>query len=163
MKYPGAKYTILFSHGNATDLGAMFLIYVMIAASLKCNLVAYDYTGYGPTMTEGINPTEKQTYDDILTAYNWCLNTGLVHDPSKELVLYGQSVGSGPSCYLASEKPVAGLILHSPISSGLRVLTQSRLLSCWDIFPNIDRIRRVRSPVFIIHGMWDQVNMHVYM
>jgi hypothetical protein len=113
--------------------------------------------------------------------------------------VYGQSVGSGPSCYLASSKPVAGvqsrclcpclqglrhcgvivlwfvdkrkcnidvnivtnnhtispvgLILHSPIMSGIRVLTASRLLSCWDIYPNIERIKSVQCPVFIIHGM----------
>ena len=46
-----------------------------------------------------------------------------------------------------------GMILHSPILSGIRVLTASRLLSCWDIYPNIDRIRDVKCFVFIIHGM----------
>jgi hypothetical protein len=46
-----------------------------------------------------------------------------------------------------------GLILHSPIMSGIRVLTASRLLSCWDIYPNIERIKSVQCPVFIIHGM----------
>lgn len=39
-------------------------------------------------------------------------NNRLVKDHAKETILYGQSVGSGPSCYLASIKPVAGLILH---------------------------------------------------
>jgi hypothetical protein len=47
----------------------------------------------------------------------------------------------------------SGLILHSPIMSGIRVLTASRLLSCWDIYPNIERIKSVQCPVFIIHGM----------
>ena len=46
-----------------------------------------------------------------------------------------------------------GMILHSPILSGIRVLTASRLLSCWDIYPNIDRIRDVKCFVFIIHGI----------
>lgn len=65
------------------------------------------------------------------------------------------SVGSGPSCYLATKKPIAALILHSPIMSGIRVLTSSRLLGCWDIFPNINRIPQVTCPVFVIHGMVD--------
>jgi hypothetical protein len=63
---------------------------------------------------------------------------------------------SGPSTFLASTAKVAGLILHSPIMSGLRVMTKSRLLACWDIYPNINRIELVRSPVFIIHGQDDR-------
>lgn len=34
----------------------------------------------------------------------------------------------------------------------MRVLTDSRLLACFDLFPNIDRIPNVQAPVFIIHG-----------
>jgi hypothetical protein len=36
--------------------------------------------------------------------------------------------------------------------SGLRVITPSRLLACFDIFPNINRIKKVKCPVYIIHG-----------
>ena len=36
--------------------------------------------------------------------------------------------------------------------SGLRVLTDSRLLCCFDIFPNIDRIKGINVPLFVIHG-----------
>ena len=50
---------------------------------------------------------------------------------------------------------MAGLCLHSPIMSGLRVITSSRLLACFDIFPNIKQIEKVRCPVFILHGQTD--------
>lgn len=149
---PGAKYTILYSHGNATDCGAMLPLYAMLAAYLKVNVIGYDYTGYGPSMDDGYTPTEKQTYKDILTVYNYCIEQKIIKDPSKELILYGQSVGSGPSCYLASKKPIAGIVLHSPILSGLRVMTNSRSLACFDIFPNINRIKRIQVPLFVIHG-----------
>ena len=49
-------------------------------------------------------------------------------------------------------RSVAGLILHSPFMSGLRVLTSNRCLCCCDIYPNIDRACNVTSPVFVIHG-----------
>ena len=47
--------------------------------------------------------------------------------------------------------------------SGIRVLTASRLLSCWDIFPNIDRIRHVKCPVFVIHGMVRDIMLYYVM
>lgn len=151
-RYPGATMTLIFSHGNATDCGAMCVIYSMLSEYLKINVVGYDYTGYGASTPTTVRPTEKQTYKDIEAVYDWCIETKLVTDPGAEIILYGQSVGSGPSTYLASKKPVAGLVLHSPIMSGLRVVTQSRLLGCCDIFPNIQRITNVKAPVFVIHG-----------
>jgi len=61
-------------------------------------------------MEYGKRCTEKQTYIDIETVYEYCLESKLVIDPSKEIILYGQSVGSGPSCFLAPRKPIAGII-----------------------------------------------------
>lgn len=155
-----AKFTIIYSHGNATDIGAMYTFYIALARQLEVNVIAYDYTGYGPTIATH-SPTEKQIYKDIEAVYDWAVKTKVVQDASKEIILYGQSVGSGPTCYLASrrgkkKKPVAGVILASGILSGVRVLTPSRLLACFDIFPNISRIQRVKCPVFVIHGEEDQ-------
>lgn len=39
LRHPNAKYTILYSHGNATDCGAMLPMYKMIAEFLKVNVV----------------------------------------------------------------------------------------------------------------------------
>ena len=86
----------------------MFPMYAMMAEFLKVNIVGYDYTGYGASMEYGKRPTEKQTYIDIETVYNYCVESKLVTDPAKELILYGQSVGSGPSCFLGPRKPIAG-------------------------------------------------------
>jgi hypothetical protein len=168
---------------------------------LKVNIVGYDYTGYGVSADYGTRPTEDQTYLDIEAVYDWCCE----HDdgalvptgrPENHLIVYGQSVGSGPSCYLASGRStryvaslsdnkfkgsnnkggegvplvgpagcctggvtevrhVAGMVLHSPIMSGLRVLTMNRCLYCCDIYPNIDLIKTASAPVFVIHGDQD--------
>lgn len=147
---PGTK-TILYSHGNATDVGAMAALQCLIAKNCKCHVLVYDYSGYGES---GGIPMEKNTYRDMKMVYEWTVNNITKHESN--VVLYGQSVGSGPSCYLASRRAnIGGLILHSPFTSGMRVLTPSRALACLDIFPNIDRIRKVRCPVFIIHGRKD--------
>mmetsp|Transcript_2393 Transcript_2393/g.5182 ORF Transcript_2393/g.5182 Transcript_2393/m.5182 type:complete len:418 (+) Transcript_2393:114-1367(+) len=156
--------TILYSHGNAADLGAMSGLQCVIAKNLKCNVLVYDYSGYGES---GGIPMEKNTYRDVKMMYEWAVNNitkpqlekanNTEISPEQNIILYGQSVGSGPSCFLASRRSkVGGLILHSPFTSGMRVLTPSRALACLDIFPNIDRIKKVNCPVFIIHGQKDQ-------
>mmetsp|Transcript_7607 Transcript_7607/g.16903 ORF Transcript_7607/g.16903 Transcript_7607/m.16903 type:complete len:413 (+) Transcript_7607:262-1500(+) len=143
--------TLLYSHGNATDCGAMSGLQALIAKNIKCNVIVYDYSGYGES---GGVPMEKNTYRDVKMVYEWTVAN--VTKSESNVVLYGQSVGSGPSCYLASRREhVGGLVLHSPFTSGMRVLTPSRALACLDIFPNIDRIKKVSCPVFIIHGQKD--------
>ena len=75
LKHKNARFTIIYSHGNATDVGAMFFMYAMICTACEVNVVGYDYTGYGASMDGGVAPTEKQTYRDIERVYDWCLET----------------------------------------------------------------------------------------
>jgi hypothetical protein len=115
--------TIIYSHGNATDIGAMFPLQAILAHSLECNVVSYDYSGYGES---GGVAMEANTYTDILAVYTWTLQNVCNGDESR-IILYGQSVGSGPCCYLGCrEDGLGGMILHSPFMSGMRVLTPSR-------------------------------------
>ena len=121
--------TMIISHGNATDIGAMFPIQVVIAHSLDCDVVVYDYSGYGES---GGIPTECATYRDIEAVYEYTLEYVTAQQNPKNVILYGQSVGSGPCCHLIAQKnaePIGGLILHSPFTSGMRVLTPSRYVT----------------------------------
>jgi fermentation-respiration switch protein FrsA (DUF1100 family) len=146
--------TIIYSHGNATDIGAMHFMQVVIAKGLRCNVVMYDYSGYGES---GGVAVEENTYKDIEAVYQYVLDHVVIGGNERNIVLYGQSVGGGPSCFLAAKKNnVGGLILHSAFMSGMRVLTPSRALACLDIFPNITRIQKVQCPVMVIHGMMDE-------
>jgi hypothetical protein len=45
------------------------------------------------------SPSEEQCYLDILLAYNYLRQ--IENIPAKHVVLYGKSVGSGPTCWLA--------------------------------------------------------------
>eukprot|EP00550_Attheya_septentrionalis_P011235 CAMPEP_0198305384 /NCGR_PEP_ID=MMETSP1449-20131203/57879_1 /TAXON_ID=420275 /ORGANISM="Attheya septentrionalis, Strain CCMP2084" /LENGTH=411 /DNA_ID=CAMNT_0044007917 /DNA_START=264 /DNA_END=1499 /DNA_ORIENTATION=- len=145
--------TILYSHGNATDIGAMNMMQSVMCRAIGCNVVMYDYSGYGES---GGIPLESNTYRDIKLMYKYVVDH-VANGVEANVVVYGQSVGSGPSCYIASKEPdIGGLILHSPFTSGMRVLTPSRALACLDIFPNIDRIKKVQCPVMVIHGEQDE-------
>ncbi|KAF2282693.1 hypothetical protein GH714_043710 [Hevea brasiliensis] len=76
----------------------------------------------------------------------------------EQLILYGQSVGSGPTVDLASQLPnLRGVVLHSPILSGMRVLYPVKRTYWFDIYKNIDKIGMVNCPVLVIHGTADEV------
>lgn len=116
--------TLIMAHGNATDIGAMFPIQVILAHSLDINVVSFDYSGYGES---GGVPDECATYRDMDAVYDYTVDQ-VAEGNEQNVILYGQSVGSGPCCYLAAQKDtnVGGMILHSPFTSGMRVLTPSR-------------------------------------
>lgn len=147
---PGARFTMLVSHGNAEDLGDdRFWLEDLRNAGFS--VFAYDYEGYGTS--EG-KPSEQAAYRDESAAYDYLtLTLGIAPD---NIIIYGRSVGSGPAVYLAARKSAAGLILQSPFVSAFRVLTRIPLLP-FDKFPNYKAIRRVHCPALIIHGESDRV------
>lgn len=153
VKHPKASATMLYSHGNAADLGQMFELFVELSLRLRINLMGYDYSGYGQSTGK---PTEYNTYADIDAVYKCLKEQYGVKD--EQLILYGQSVGSGPTIDLASRIPnLRGVVLHSPILSGIRVLYPVKRTYWFDIYKNIDKIGIVNCPVLVIHGTADEV------
>eukprot|EP00456_Euglypha_rotunda_P011563 TRINITY_DN13052_c0_g1_i6.p1 TRINITY_DN13052_c0_g1~~TRINITY_DN13052_c0_g1_i6.p1 ORF type:complete len:266 (-),score=0.17 TRINITY_DN13052_c0_g1_i6:20-817(-) len=86
------------------------------------------------------------------------------------VILWGRSLGTGPTVFLASKVEVRGMILHSPLLSALRTQENCFCYLCvcscihcptlccdLDSFSTFDRIAHVRCPVFIIHGTEDVV------
>jgi len=67
----------------------------------------------------------------------------------------GYSLGSVPSCHLASQKSAHGLVLCAPVASGTRLALP---ISCpGDCFHNIRRIKKVTMPLLIFHGDADRI------
>lgn len=149
---PTPKYTILFSHGNAVDLGQMSSFYYGLGSRLDCNIFTYDYSGYGAS---GSTPTEKNLYCDIQAAWN-ALRIKYGVSPSN-IILYGQSIGTVPTVDLASKYDCAGVVLHAPLMSGMRVAFNTSRTWCCDAFPSIDKMHKIGSLVLVIHGTDDEV------
>lgn len=63
---PSARYTLLFSHGNAVDLGQMSSFYIGLGSRINCNVFSYDYSGYGASSGK---PSEKNLYADVDAAW----------------------------------------------------------------------------------------------
>ncbi|KAF3833368.1 hypothetical protein F7725_027033 [Dissostichus mawsoni] len=147
------RYTLLFSHGNAVDLGQMCSFYIGLGSRINCNVFSYDYSGYGVSTGK---PSEKNLYADIEAAWQVLRNK---YDVAPEnIILYGQSIGTVPTIDLAARYECAAVILHSPLMSGLRVaFPDTRKTYCFDAFPSIDKVSKVASPVLVIHGTEDEV------
>ena len=131
---PQAHLTVLFSHGNAEDIGDVKGLLERIRAA-GFAVFAYDYQGYGTS--EG-RPSEQHAYEDENAAYNFLVQS--MHVPASKIIAFGRSVGSGPACDLASHRPVAGLILESAFTSAFRVMTRVRVLP-FDKFENLRKIK----------------------
>jgi len=148
--------TLLFSHGNATDLGICFPVLDRLAVALGVNIFAYDYSGYGGSTGK---PSPKNTNADIEAAYEYLRSK--YPQQSQKVILYGQSLGTALSVYLGSklclkgDTAVAGAILHSPLMSALRCLRDIEQTKWYDVYPSIDDIKNITFPIFLIHGKED--------
>ncbi|KAK1319972.1 hypothetical protein QJS10_CPB04g01621 [Acorus calamus] len=153
VRNPTATSTMLYSHGNAADLGQMYELFVELSIHLRVNVVGYDYSGYGQSTGK---PSEQNTYADIEAVYRFFVENYGVKE--EDVILYGQSVGSGPTLDLATRLPrLRAVVLHSPILSGLRVMYPVKRTYWFDIYKNIDKMPAVNCPVLIIHGTADDV------
>merc|ERR1712039_850157 len=104
----------------------------------EVNIFAYEYTGYGMSTGE---PYEQAIYADIEAAFKYLRD--IIGVPWSEVVLYGRSLGSGPSIHLASRTAVRAMVLQSPLLSIFRIAFSSGLTLPGDMFANVDKIGHV--------------------
>tara|TARA_B100000965_G_scaffold320581_1_gene281661 strand:- start:263 stop:1123 length:861 start_codon:yes stop_codon:yes gene_type:complete len=149
LESPGAQDTLLYSHGNGEDLGDI-RGNLELYQRLGLNVLAYDYPGYGTS--EG-SSSEAATYLSAEAAYGWL--TQQRGAKPKHIILYGRSLGSGPSVELAIHHPVGGLIIEGGFVSAFRVKTHWQLLP-WDKFENLKKLPDVHCPILVIHGTLDR-------
>lgn len=131
-----SKYTILSSHGNASDLGQMCQFYCSLSTMTGCVIFDYDYSGYGASSGR---PSEKDVYADVDCAWQTLQSSyGVPHD---RIILFGTSLGTFPSVDLAARRRVAAVILQSPLTSAIRVFfPDTKRTWFWDSFTNIDKV-----------------------
>ena len=149
LKAPPNSPTIIYSHGNAEDIGHNIEIFAELH-DRGFGIIAYDYPGYG--LTPGTS-TETSTQQSIQAAWDYAINSGI---PASSIIILGRSIGSGPSVWLATHTKPAGLILISPLKSAYCVAF-GRPIFPGDRFPNYKRITDTDAPLLVIHGELDYI------
>ncbi len=149
------KPTILFFHGNAGAVShRAHRFRGLMAAGFGVFMLGYP--GYGGS--DG-RPSEHAFLAGARLAYDYLRGQGYEPD---EIVIYGESIGSGVAVQLVAAAAAKGLILEAPWSSAVDV---ARVHYPWllagllmkDAYRSIDHVDRVDMPMLVIHGENDRI------
>jgi hypothetical protein len=150
----GDKPVILYFHGNGGALRYRVDRFKKLIAD-GIGLLAIEYRGYAGSTG---SPSEPGLVADGEAAYGFAS----ARYPVKQIVLWGESLGTGVAVALAAEKPVGRVILEAPFTSAAAVgadrywyLPVALLMK--DQFHSDQRIGKVTAPLLILHGVKDQV------
>ena len=148
------KPVVLYFHGNGGSLRYRAQRFRKLIRD-GIGLVAVEYRGFGGSPG---SPTEAGLIADGQAAYTFAAARYQV----QQIVLWGESLGSGVAVTLGAEKPVARIILEAPFTSAAAVAAARywylpvRLLMK-DQYRSDERIGSVKAPVLILHGADDRV------
>ncbi len=148
--------TIVYFHGNAGNLGNRAKRFEGLHNN-GFGVMALSYRGYGESSG---TPTEDGIYADARSVISYLRNSR--HTAFKDMILYGESLGSGVAVQMAMEFPVRMVVLESPYTS---VTARAAEIYPWlpvkwmlrDNFASDRKISAINAPLLIIHGGKDQV------
>jgi uncharacterized protein len=150
-----SKPTLLFFHGNGDSIaGAHFATQMLAEAGYGALLV--EYRGYGGNPGK---PSEEGLYRDGDAAIAWLAKQGI---KSTNIVIIGNSIGSGPATEMALRHNPAGLVLVSGFASLPFVVSDlypfiPASLMLRDKYANEAKLGRIKSPILILHGDADDL------
>jgi hypothetical protein len=108
-----SKKVILYSHENNTDLIRLLPFLVDLSIQNKCNIISYDYRGFGCS-------SSKSNAENFISSYEYTMNYTLNYLKYKveNILIIGRGIGAIHSVIIASRHKYnmcKGLILISPI------------------------------------------------
>ena len=147
--------TILFLHGNAGTLENR-IHKINHFKDMNVNLLIISWRGFGKNRGK---PNEEGLYEDARSAIEWLKSKGA---KESDIIIYGESLGTGVASEIAQYKNLAGVILESPFTSMIELgkdkypfLPVKFLLK--DIYESNKKIKNIKVPVLVMHGKVDDV------
>ena len=150
------KYkTILFLHGNAGSLENR-IHKINHFKNMNVNFLIIAWRGFSGNKGK---PSETGLYLDARSAVEWLKTNGVIEE---NIIIYGESLGTGIAVEIAQNKNFAGIILESPFTSMVEAgktkypyLPVRLLLK--DKYESDKKIKNIKSPILIMHGKVDQI------
>jgi len=147
--------TILFLHGNAGSLENR-IHKINHFKDMNINFLLVAWRGFNGNKGK---PTEQGLYEDARSAVKWLKSKSILE---KNIIIYGESLGTGVATEIAQNKNFAGIILESPFTSMIDVgkakypyLPVRFLLK--DKYESNKKIKNIKSPILIMHGKVDNI------
>ena len=147
--------TIVFLHGNAGKLENR-IHKINHFKDMNVNFLIISWRGFSGNLGK---PSEKGLYEDGKSAVNWLKRKGL---KDNDIVLYGESLGTGIATHIAQNHKFAGVILESPFTSMVDAAKNVypyfpiRFL-LKDKYESDKKIENLKSPILVMHGVADKI------
>jgi hypothetical protein len=145
------RRALIYFGGNAEDVSHNIGQLKRLLPSY--HLYLHNYRGYGGSSG---TPGERELLADSLALYEY------VREQHDEVAVIGRSLGTGVALYLASQKPVLGLVLVTPYASMVEVaahyypyLPVRPLMK--DRFDSASRVTQIAAPVLCLIAQFDEV------
>ena len=154
-KKKGNYKTILFLHGNAGSLENR-IHKINHFNYMDVNFLIVAWRGFSGNKGK---PTENGLYIDAKSAVKWLKNKGVNEE---DIIIYGESLGTGVGTEIAQNKNFAGIILESPFTSMVDAgadkypIFPIRFL-LKDKYESDKKIKNIKSPILIMHGEVDKI------
>ena len=141
---------VLYLHGNRENLSVGWRQERLRAiADAGFGVLGIEYRGFGGSTG---HPSEAGLITDAEAAFDFIAKQA----PGAKVALFGDSLGTGVAAALATQRPVAGLVLDSPFASARQLAhiaypwlpTSLLLRDGWD---SEGRLATVNAPVLIAH------------
>eukprot|EP01119_Soliformovum_irregulare_P016093 TRINITY_DN4627_c0_g2_i4.p1 TRINITY_DN4627_c0_g2~~TRINITY_DN4627_c0_g2_i4.p1 ORF type:complete len:489 (-),score=135.40 TRINITY_DN4627_c0_g2_i4:54-1520(-) len=180
-----AHFTILYSGEFNVDMGTMNTWVEILKETLQCNVITFDYPGYG--RHEG-SPSEKAFNDTVVSVFTYMIET--LEITPKRIILFGHGFGSGPIIHLAAStrdpeskkresisrslsnlmrspvllhslphEPPAGIVLLNPIASVIRHFkylgANVPSIGVSDLFVNQNKIDLIKCHLLVVASIND--------
>ena len=147
--------TIIYFHGNAGTLDNR-IHKLNHFKDMDVNFLIIAWRGFSGNQG---SPSEKGLYMDGQSAVNWALKKGVIEE---DIILYGESLGTGIATDIAQHKNFAGVILETPFTSMINAAKEFYPyipvnLLVKDRFENFKKIKNINSPILIMHGEQDTI------
>jgi uncharacterized protein len=147
--------TLIYFHGNAGSLENR-IHKLNHFQDMNINFLIIAWRGFSGNNGK---PSEEGLYLDGNSAINWLIKKGVAE---KNLILYGESLGTGVATHLAQNRNFGGVILETPFTSMVDAaktfypyIPVNLLLK--DKFENYKKVKNINSPILVMHGEIDQI------